>query len=124
MMVMVRNSRASTLREAIEEAKVMEMVYAKGREEKGASGETRKWENQYAPSKIPSHLNNSKQGVYPKQEARWCSKCRTKHHDPCTTNPTPAKCFKCGKPGHTRNECPIKGPICFGCGEPGHFRSC
>ncbi|XP_024989348.1 uncharacterized protein LOC112523908 [Cynara cardunculus var. scolymus] len=122
MMVMVRNSRASTLREAIKEAKVMETVYAKGREEKSTSGEKRKWEGHYAPSKRPSHLNNNR-GVYPKQEARWCSKCRTKHHGPCTTNPTPAKCFKCGKPDHTRNECPIKGPICFGCGEPGHFRN-
>ncbi|XP_024995922.1 uncharacterized protein LOC112529079 [Cynara cardunculus var. scolymus] len=123
MMVMIRNSRASTLREAIEEEKVMEAIYAKGREEKGESGEKRKWENQYAPSKRPSHPNNNHRGVYPRQEARWCSKCRTKHHGPCTTNLSPAKCYKCGKPGHTRNECPIKGPICFGCGESGHFRN-
>ncbi|XP_024973906.1 uncharacterized protein LOC112512261 [Cynara cardunculus var. scolymus] len=123
MMVMVRNSRASTLRETIEEAKVMESVYSKGKEEKVASGEKRKWEGQFARSKRPNHLNNNNHGVYPRQEARWCPKCRMKHHGPCTTNFTPAKCFKCGKPGHTRNECPIKGPICFGCGEPGHFRN-
>ncbi|XP_024963445.1 uncharacterized protein C683.02c-like [Cynara cardunculus var. scolymus] len=123
MMVMVRNARASTLRETIEEAKVMETVYTKGREEKMASGEKKEWEGHYAPSKRPSHYNNNNRGVYSRQEAKWCSKCRTKHHGPCTTNYTPAKCFKCGKPGHARNECPIKGPICFGCGEPGHFRN-
>ncbi|XP_024973952.1 uncharacterized protein C683.02c-like [Cynara cardunculus var. scolymus] len=123
MMVMVRNSRASTLREAIEEAKVMEAVYAKGREEKGVSSEKRKWEGQYAPSKRPSHLNHNNRGVYPRHETRWCSKCRTKHHGPCAPNPNPAKCFKCGKSGHTRNECPIKEPICYGCGKPGHTRN-
>ncbi|XP_024977113.1 uncharacterized protein LOC112514741 [Cynara cardunculus var. scolymus] len=123
MMVMVRNSRASTLREAIEEAKVMETVFSKGKEEKVASGEKRKWEGHYACSKKPNHINNTNRGVYPRQEARWCLKCRTKHHGPCITNSTPAKCFKRGKPGHTRNECPIKGPIYFGCGEPGHFRN-
>ncbi|XP_024962256.1 uncharacterized protein C683.02c-like [Cynara cardunculus var. scolymus] len=121
MMIMVRNSRASTLREAIEEAKIMETVYARGREEKVAGGEKRKWEGHYTPSKRPNHSSNNNRGGYPRQEAKWCSKCRTKHHGPCTTNSTPTKCFKCGKPGHSRNECPIKGSICFGCGEPGHI---
>ncbi|XP_024995929.1 uncharacterized protein LOC112529085 [Cynara cardunculus var. scolymus] len=123
MMVMVRNSRASTLREAIEEAKIMESVYNKGREEKAASSEKRKWEGHHAPSKRPNHLNNNNRGAYPRHEAKWCSKCRTKNYGSCTTNSTPAKCFKYGKSGHMRNECPIKGPICFGCGKPRHFKN-
>ncbi|XP_024986562.1 uncharacterized protein LOC112521804 [Cynara cardunculus var. scolymus] len=123
MMVIVRNSRASTLREAIEEAKVLESVYAKGKEERMLSGEKRKWEGPYAPSKKPNHFGNNNHGAHPKQEARWCPKCCSKHHGLCSTNSTPTKCFKCGKAGHTRNECPIKGPICFGCGEQGHFKN-
>ncbi|XP_024961593.1 uncharacterized protein LOC112502021 [Cynara cardunculus var. scolymus] len=101
MMVMVRNSRASTLREAIEEAKIMESVYNKGREEKAASSEKRKWEGHHTPSKRPNHLKNNNRGVYPRQEAKWCPKCRSKHLGPCITNLTLVKCFKCGKPGHT-----------------------
>ncbi|XP_024984093.1 uncharacterized protein LOC112520019 [Cynara cardunculus var. scolymus] len=120
MMVMVRNSRASTLREAIEEAKVLESVYVKRKEERMSNGEKRKLEGPYAPSKKPNHFGNSN---HINQETRWCPKCRSKHHGLCSTNPTPTKCFKCGKPGHTRSECPIKGPICFGCGEPGHFKN-
>ncbi|XP_024978994.1 uncharacterized protein LOC112516204 [Cynara cardunculus var. scolymus] len=123
MMVMVRNSRASTLREAIKEVKVMESVYVKGREEKVANGEKRRWEGHYVPSKRPNHFNNNNREAYPRKEARWCPKCRSKHHAPCTTNPTPVRCFKCGKLGHSQNECPIKGPIYFGCGEPGHFKN-
>ncbi|XP_024979033.1 uncharacterized protein LOC112516247 [Cynara cardunculus var. scolymus] len=88
-----------------------------------SSGEKRKWEGPYAPSKKPNHFGNNNRGAHPKQEPRWCPKCRSKHHGPCSTNSTPTKCFKCGKAGHTRNECPIKGPICFECGEPGHFKS-
>ncbi|XP_024962213.1 uncharacterized protein LOC112502502 [Cynara cardunculus var. scolymus] len=112
MMVMVRNSRA-WLREAIEEAKVLESVYFKGKEEKLSSGEKRKWEGPYTPSKKPNHFGSKNREAHPKQEARWCPKCRSKHHDPCSTNFIPTKCFKCGKTGHTRNECPIKGTICF-----------
>ncbi|XP_024995828.1 uncharacterized protein LOC112528974 [Cynara cardunculus var. scolymus] len=123
MMVMVRNLRASTLREAIEEAKVLESAYVKGKEERVPGGEKRKWEGPYTPSKKPNHFGNNNRGAHPKQETRWCPKCRSKHHGPCSTNSTPTKCFKCGKAGHTRNECPIKGPICFGCGEPGHFKN-
>ncbi|XP_024969588.1 uncharacterized protein LOC112508954 [Cynara cardunculus var. scolymus] len=123
MMVMVRKSRASTLREAIEEAKVMESVYVKGREERMSSDEKKKWEGHYAPSKRLNHFNSNNRGAYPRQETRWCPKCYSKHHGLCVTNPTPTRCFKCEKAGHTQNECPIKGPICFGCGESGHFKN-
>ncbi|XP_024965139.1 uncharacterized protein LOC112505465, partial [Cynara cardunculus var. scolymus] len=55
MMVMVRNSRASTLRETIEEAKIMETAYARGREERATGGEKRKWEGHHAPPKRPNY---------------------------------------------------------------------
>ncbi|XP_024974823.1 uncharacterized protein LOC112512929 [Cynara cardunculus var. scolymus] len=122
MMVMVRNSRASTLRKAIEESKVMESVYIKGKEERMSSGEKRKWEGTYAPSKKPNHFDSNNRGVYPKQEARWCPKCHSKHHGPCSTNSTPTNALSVGRQT-THNECSIKGPICFGCGEPGHFKN-
>ncbi|XP_024971911.1 uncharacterized protein LOC112510795 [Cynara cardunculus var. scolymus] len=96
MMVMV-NSRAFTLVETIEEAKVLESVYAKRREERMSSGEKRKCE-----------------GPYQKAKPLWKQQSR---------NPPQSRDKMCGKPGHTRNECPIKGPTCFECGEPGHFKN-
>ena len=97
MMVMVRNSRASTLRETIEEAKVMESVYVKGKEERMSSGEKRKWERPYAPSKKPNHFGCNNREAYPKQDSRWCPKCHSKHHGPCSTNSTPTNVLSVGR---------------------------
>ncbi|KAI3701767.1 hypothetical protein L6452_27096 [Arctium lappa] len=52
MMTMVRNSKASNLRETIEETQFMEEVYARGKPEKAmAVVEKRKWESSSVPPK-------------------------------------------------------------------------
>ncbi|KAI3758383.1 hypothetical protein L6452_05944 [Arctium lappa] len=120
MMTMVRNSKASNLRETIEEAQFMEEVYARGKPEKAvAVVEKRKWENSSVPHKrTRPFVGNRRFNSY--QEARWCQNCRTKHHGNCSTTPQP--CNKCGKSDHNTRDCPIKGLVCFECKAPGHMR--
>ena len=64
MMSMVRNAKPSTLKEAIEEAKVMEDVYARDKLEKSGMGEKRKWESPQNSFK-KSRFNPSGRGTEP-----------------------------------------------------------
>ncbi|KAI3685417.1 hypothetical protein L6452_34659 [Arctium lappa] len=120
MMSMVRNSKASNLRETIEEAQFMEEVYAKGKSEKAVVvGDKRKWvNNSIPPKRTRPFVGNRNFNSY--QEARWCQKCLIKHHGNC--NPTPQSCSKCGKYDHATKDYPIKGLICFECKAPGHMK--
>ncbi|KAI3673781.1 hypothetical protein L6452_39911 [Arctium lappa] len=121
MMNMVRVSKASTLREAIEEAQLVEDSYGLGRTERSGTIEKRKWEGGHTFSRRPSNFNNSQRGGGPRRDSPWCSRCRSKHTGPCNSKSEP--CYKCGKPGHRYTDCPIKERICFGCKESGHVRS-
>ncbi|KAI3745676.1 hypothetical protein L6452_08080 [Arctium lappa] len=120
MMFMVRNSKASNLRETIEEAQFMEEVYARGKPEKVVVVvNKRKWESNFVPPKRsrPFVGNRNFSGY---QEARWCRNCHSKHHGNC--NPTPQSCYKCGKYDHTTRDCPIKELVCYECKTPGHMK--
>ncbi|KAI3702884.1 hypothetical protein L6452_28637 [Arctium lappa] len=122
MMSMVRVTKTSTLREAMEEAQLMEDAYSLGRDKSGRQVEKRKWEGSSMPSKKPFYANNNAQrGADPRRDAKWCSKCRSKHFGPC--NFVPGMCYKCGKTGHMFRDCPLKGQLCFECKEPGHVRA-
>ncbi|KAI3672728.1 hypothetical protein L6452_38825 [Arctium lappa] len=84
-----------------------------------AVAEKRKWESSSVPPKRtrPFVGNRSFSGY---QGARWCRRCRTKHHGSC--NIAPQLCSKCGKSDHFSHDCSIRGIICFECKAPGHVR--
>ncbi|KAI3746397.1 hypothetical protein L6452_08829 [Arctium lappa] len=105
MMNMVRVSKASTLREVIEEARLVEDSYGSSKVERNGAVEKRRWEGSYVPSKRPRQFN----------------KCQSKHFGPC--NSGSETCFKCGKSGHIYGDFPFRGKICFGCKESGHVKS-
>ncbi|KAI3706838.1 hypothetical protein L6452_24841 [Arctium lappa] len=120
MMSMVRNSKASNLRETIEEAQFMEEVYAKSKPEKAVVVvDKRKWESNFVPPKrTRPFVGNQNFSGY--QEARWCQKCRTKHHGNCST--TPQSCYKCGKYDHITRDYTIRGLVCYECKTLGHMK--
>ncbi|KAI3758767.1 hypothetical protein L6452_06339 [Arctium lappa] len=122
MMNMVRVSKVATHREAIEEAQLVEDSYGASKVERSGVVEKRRWEGSTMHSKRSKPFNNnSQQGVGPRRDIPWCSKCQSKHLGPC--NSRSELCFKCGKPDHSFKDCPIKGKFCFRCRDSGHIRS-
>ncbi|KAI3698177.1 hypothetical protein L6452_31289 [Arctium lappa] len=101
MMSMVRVSKAFTLREAIEEAQLMEDAYNLGKEEGSRQVEKRRWEGNSMPSKKPRYANNNHRGVDPRRDAKWCSKCRISTSANVTSSSDLLQ-----EPGHVRAECP------------------
>ncbi|KAI3769532.1 hypothetical protein L6452_00638 [Arctium lappa] len=122
MMSMVRVSKTSTLREAIEEAQLLEDASTLKKEEGSRLAEKRKWEGNSLASKKPRPFNNNNyhRKADSRPEAKWCSNCRNKHYGPC--NFVPEACFKCGKPGHAYKDCPVKGRLCYECKESSHIQ--
>ncbi|KAI3696894.1 hypothetical protein L6452_29499 [Arctium lappa] len=120
MQSMVHNFKASNLREMVEEAQFMEEMFAKGKSEKAVVvPEKRKWENSSVPPKrTRPFVGNRNFSSY--QEAKWCPRCRTKHHGNCYNNSQ--VCYKCGKPGHTVRDCTVSGIVCYECKAPGHVK--
>ncbi|KAI3771935.1 hypothetical protein L6452_03107 [Arctium lappa] len=98
----------------------MEEMFAKGKTEKAVVvPEKRKWENSSVPPKrTRPFVGNRNFSSY--QEAKWCPRCRTKHHGKCYNNSQ--VCYKCGKPGHTVRDCPVSGIVCYECKAPGHVK--
>ncbi|KAI3673524.1 hypothetical protein L6452_39647 [Arctium lappa] len=76
MQSMVHNSKASNLREMVEEAQYMEEMFTRNKAEKAVVvTDKRKWESSFVPPKrTRPFVGNRSFGGY--QEARWCSKCQ------------------------------------------------
>ncbi|KAI3735710.1 hypothetical protein L6452_15220 [Arctium lappa] len=120
MQPMVHNSKASNLREMIEEAQYMEEMFARNEVEKAVVvTDKRTWESNSAHPKRSRPFGGNR-NFSNHQEARWCHKCRTKHHGDCFT--TSQTSYKYGKPDHTFRDCPVKGLVCYECKAPGHVR--
>ncbi|KAI3685705.1 hypothetical protein L6452_34962 [Arctium lappa] len=120
MLSMVHNSKASNLRETIEEAQFMEKIFARSKAEKPVFvGDKRRWEGTSAPPRRNQPFIGNR-GFNNRQEARWCQRCRSKHYGNC--NSSSMACAKCVKIGHQVKDCPIKGIVCFECKTPGHFQ--
>ncbi|KAI3757641.1 hypothetical protein L6452_05184 [Arctium lappa] len=120
MQSMVHNSKASNLREMVEEAQYMEEMFAKSKSEGVVVvSDKRKWESSSVPPKrVRPFVGNRNFNSY--QEAKWCQKCRTKHHGNC--NSTSKFCYKCGKNDHITRDCSFVGMVCFECKAPGHVK--
>ncbi|KAI3673056.1 hypothetical protein L6452_39166 [Arctium lappa] len=119
MMYMVCNSKASNLRETIEEVRIMEDVYARTKEERPVVGDKRKWESNHGHLKSSRPFNEGR-SFDNRREARWCPRCRSKNHGNCNSNPT--SCAKCGKSDHATRDFLVKGIVCSECKMPGHFQ--
>ncbi|KAI3715241.1 hypothetical protein L6452_22214 [Arctium lappa] len=120
MQSMVHNSKASNLREMIEETQYMEEMFARNKVEKAiVVTDKRKWERNSAHPKRSRPFGGNR-NFSNQQEARWYHKCRTKHHGDCIA--TSQTCYKCGKPDQTIRDCPVRGLICYECKAPGHVR--
>ncbi|KAI3669657.1 hypothetical protein L6452_40976 [Arctium lappa] len=120
LLSLVHNSKASNLRDMVEEAQFMEELFLRSKAEKAVVvSDKRKWENSYVPPRRsrPFFGNRS---FGSQQEAGWCCKCRTKHHGSC--NAAPQSCYKCGKSDHISRDCPIRGLVCYECKAPGHVK--
>ncbi|KAI3669693.1 hypothetical protein L6452_41033 [Arctium lappa] len=80
MQSMVHNSKASNLREMIEEAQYMEEMFARNKVEKAiVVTDKRKRESNSAHPKRSRPFGGNR-NFSNQQEAKWCHKCRTKHH--------------------------------------------
>ncbi|KAI3746035.1 hypothetical protein L6452_08451 [Arctium lappa] len=90
---MVRNSKASNLRETIEEATVTERLFAKDKAEKAKTVEKRRWESPPSSYKKPKFQPSNK-SFDNRWEAKWYPKCKRTVY------------FECKEIGHIRRECP------------------
>lgn len=85
MKSLVRNAKATTLQEAIEESQLIEDDLAQAREERVSVGVKRKCEGPQGSFQESNSFAGGKRNDS-QREARWCPKCKSKHFG--SSNPT------------------------------------
>ncbi|KAL7586601.1 hypothetical protein Lser_V15G39682 [Lactuca serriola] len=106
-----------TLKVAIWAAKNVETQIRQKGLERSEVGEKRKFDGPSGSSKKNKFSKSGSRGGG-EGKARWCDKCKKKHHGKCGGEATS---FKCGKPEHNAIECNLTKKVCYGCGEEGHI---
>jgi len=125
----VKATRCTTFRQAVEAAKDRETELKRQSKEKERISERsqlvskRPWEGK----SDASHKRSKSTGTPYRSETKkdgeiWCNRCRKHHDGPCSSSEQGPNCFLCGKPGHRARDCKDKAPTCFNCGEIGHIR--
>ncbi|KAI3751987.1 hypothetical protein L2E82_23084 [Cichorium intybus] len=91
-------------------------------EEKKVSETKRKAEEQpWTPQKKSQQTGSNFKGKGPREEAKWCEKCKKKHFGNCRIDVVSSSCRNCGKQGHIARDCRADRR-CFQCGATDHIR--
>ncbi|KAJ9540615.1 hypothetical protein OSB04_027121 [Centaurea solstitialis] len=119
----VRIARVTTLHEAIEESMRIEDDITQARVEGYQAGQKRRFEEAAMSARPSKTFQEGRRGGN-RNEAKWCNRCRSKHHGPCRRDlpENPTTCGKCGRKGHVARDCMARVAVCYDCKEPGHYR--
>ncbi|KAJ9566249.1 hypothetical protein OSB04_002215 [Centaurea solstitialis] len=119
----VRIARVTTLHEAIEESMRIEDDITQARVEGYQAGQKRRFEEAAMSARPSKTFQEGRRGGN-RNEAKWCNRCRSKHHGPCRRDlpENPTTCGKCGRKGHVARDCMARVAVCYDCKEPRHYR--
>ncbi|KAI3493570.1 hypothetical protein L1887_40770 [Cichorium endivia] len=118
----VQPLQLSSFRQVVDRATERETELQRQEEEKKVVETKRKAEEQpWTPHKKSQQTGSNFIGKGPKEEAKWCEKCRKKHFGNCRTDFPPSGCRNCGKQGHIARDCRAERR-CYQCGATDHIR--
>ncbi|KAI3768113.1 hypothetical protein L2E82_18545 [Cichorium intybus] len=102
----VQPLQLSSFRQVVDRATERETELQRQEEEKKVSETKRKEEEQpWMPQKKSQQTGSNFKGKGPREEAKWCEKCRKKHFGSCRTVVLSLGCRNCGKHGHIARDC-------------------
>ncbi|KAI3724358.1 hypothetical protein L2E82_36130 [Cichorium intybus] len=112
-----------SFRQVVDRATERETELQRQEEEKKVVETKRKAEEQpWTPQKKSQQTGSNFKGKGPKEEAKWCEKCRKKHFGNCRTDIPSLGCRNCGKQRHIARDCRAE-QRCFQYGVTDHISS-